>query len=226
MDNPHATLLALPTHDGLTRRRRSRQRHRWLTGHRRAARSHLPREGRDAGREEEAFAFYRIWSEHHDFGAVAALANIEHDTDARQLAAMKDDQIARTNAAVGLSRVRRDPPPPPRIPPAPTDAQIPSAPRRRGSGACGRCSPREWSTLYRRPMSHGRSAAKSWTAYHCSSSSPLRPSLCEATLMSVSTFGNSAGFFGQHGLGHSGGWRWKESWSKDGAFFALYPAPR
>jgi hypothetical protein len=38
-------------------------------------------------------------------------------------------------------------------------------------------------------------------------------------------FGNSAGFFGQRGPGHSGGWRWDESWSKDGAFFAVYPAP-
>lgn len=38
-------------------------------------------------------------------------------------------------------------------------------------------------------------------------------------------FGNSAGFFGVQGPGHSGGWRWDPSWSKDAAFFALYPVP-
>lgn len=35
--------------------------------------------------------------------------------------------------------------------------------------------------------SHGPSAARSWTSYHCSSSSPCRPPRCEATAMSVPT---------------------------------------
>ena len=38
-------------------------------------------------------------------------------------------------------------------------------------------------------------------------------------------FGTSAGFFGTRKKGHSGAWRWKDDWSTDGAFFALYPVP-
>jgi hypothetical protein len=36
-------------------------------------------------------------------------------------------------------------------------------------------------------------------------------------------FGNSAGFFGPQGPGHSGGWRWDQAWAKAGAYVALYP---
>jgi hypothetical protein len=38
-------------------------------------------------------------------------------------------------------------------------------------------------------------------------------------------FGNSAGFFGDRGPGHSGAWRWPDEWRLDQVFIALYPTP-